>query len=188
VPVFAYAIRLVQAGLAALAVALSLLLPFDSPSAETAPLELAVKATYLYKFAPFVEWPATAFATPSSSLNLCVIGDDPFGNMLDRAVNGQRAGDHQIIVRRSARAAPGCHILYAAGSSDQSVRDILDAVRGTPVLAVTDQGQDGARGIVNLVVQENKVRFEIDDRAAVESGLVISSKLLSLAVRVRPKS
>ena len=52
----------------------------------------------------------------------------------------------------------------------------------------TDQGQDGARGIVNLIVQENKVRFEIDDRTAMEDGLAISSKLLSLAARVRSRS
>jgi hypothetical protein len=188
VPVFAPATGSVQAGLAAVAVALSLLLPFNSPCAETPPLELAVKATYLYKFAPFVEWPATAFATPSSNFNLCVVGDDPFGDVLDRAVAGQQAGDHPIVVRRSARAAPGCHILYAAGSSAQPLREILDAVRGTAVLTVTDQRQDSAKGIVNLVVQENKVRFEIDDRAAMDSGIAISSKLLSLAVRVRPRS
>jgi hypothetical protein len=68
------------------------------------------------------------------------------------------------------------------------VRDILDAARGIPVLTVTNQGQDGVKGIVNLIVQENKVRFEIDDRAAMESGIAISSKLLNLAVRVRPRS
>jgi hypothetical protein len=185
---FAVAMRLGRAVLAVGAVTLALVLPLDSPCAETTPLELAVKATYLYKFAPFVEWPAAAFATPSSDFNLCVVGDDPFGDVLDRAVTGQRAGEHPIVVRRLARAAPGCHILYAASSSAQPMRDILQAVRGTAVLTVTDQAQDGAKGIVNLIVQENKVRFEIDDRAASENGLVISSKLLSLAVHVRSRS
>jgi YfiR/HmsC-like len=182
-----FALLSVRSVVAALAV-LSLLLPSAEAWAETAPLELAVKATYLYKFAPFVEWPPAVFASPTSSLILCVIGDDPFGDMLDRAVAGQRAGDRAIVIRRSARVLPGCHILYAAGSPAQSVRDILAAVRGTPALTVTDQGQEGARGIVNLVVQENKVRFEIDDRAAMEDGLAISSKLLSLAVSVRARS
>jgi hypothetical protein len=32
------------------------------------------------------------------------------------------------------------------------------------------------------------VRFEIDQNAAAENDLVISSKLLNLAVRVRPKA
>jgi hypothetical protein len=183
----AKALALLRSGLAGL-FALALVVPVEAPRAATAPLELAVKATYLYKFAPFVEWPPAAFASPTSSLILCVIGDDPFGDMLDRAVAGQRAGDRAIVVRRSARVLSGCHILYAAGSPAQSVRDILAAVHGTPALTVTDQGQDDARGIVNLVVQENKVRFEIDDRAAMEDGLAISSKLLSLAVSVRPRS
>ncbi|MDB5408251.1 MAG: putative transrane protein [Rhodospirillales bacterium] len=181
-------IRVREVGRAALAIVLSLAVPLDVAQAETAPLELAVKATYLYKFAPFVEWPPIAFATPSSSFIVCVVGDDPFGDVLDRAVSGQRVGDRPIVLRRLARAAPGCHILYAAGSAAQPVHEIIDSVRGTPVLTVTDRAPDGAKGIVNLVVQENKVRFEIDDRAATASALVVSSKLLSLAVRVRPRS
>jgi hypothetical protein len=182
------AMRSVPAGLAMATLVLSLVLPVAALWAETPPLELAVKATYLYKFPPFVEWPASAFATPLSNFNLCVVGDDPFGDLLDRAASGQRAGDHPIVVRRTPRPAPGCHIVYAAGSPAQPVHDIIEAVRGTSTLTVTDQAQNGAKGIVNLVVQENKVRFEIDDRAAMENGLAISSKLLSLAVRVRPRS
>lgn len=186
--VLATAMRSLRPGLVVIATALSLFLPSDAPRAAAAPLELAVKATYLYKLVPFVEWPATAFATPSSEFNLCVVGDDPFGDLLDRAVTGQRAGEHPIVVRRSAQVSPGCHILYAAGSPAQPVRAILDTVRGAPVLTVTDQGREDAKGIINFIVQENKVRFEIDDRVAMESGLAISSKLLSLAVNVRPRS
>ena len=58
--------------------------------ADTNPLEYAVKAAYLYKFAPFVEWPAAAFASPSSPFQLCILGRDPFGAQLDHDVAGQR--------------------------------------------------------------------------------------------------
>ena len=58
---------------------------------------------------------------------------------------------------------------------------------GKPVLTVTDAADDaGAKGMINFVIAAGRVRFEIDDVAARAGGLVISSKLLSLAVSVKP--
>jgi hypothetical protein len=79
----------------------------------------------------------------------------------------------------------GCQILFAVGSREQSVADMLAVVRGTPVLTMTDDSPDAqSRGIINFVIRDNRVRFEIDDNAAAQNGLTISSKLLSLAVRI----
>ena len=154
-------------------------------------LEYAVKATYLYKFAPFVDWPPGAFASPSSAVNLCVIGDDPFGDILDRAVRGQEVGDRPIAVRRlrTVDQNSGCHIMYVTGSDRQSVTEALDAVRGTPVLTITNSAsRAGAQGVIHFVIVGNRVRFEIDDQAAARNGITISSKLLSLAVSVRRRA
>jgi hypothetical protein len=150
--------------------------------------ELAVKATYLYKFPPFVEWPAGALP-PGDNFTLCVVGEDPFGGMLDRAISGQQVKDRPIVVRRLAtfNAEAGCQMVYATGSAAQSVPAILAALRGKPILSVTD-GERDAKGMLNFVIADNRVRFEIDDQAAAEAGLVISSKLLSLAIHVRPRS
>jgi hypothetical protein len=149
-------------------------------------LEYAVKAAYLYKFAPFVEWPATTFSSADSPINICVSGKDPFGSALDQAVAGQHVEGHALVVRRIAdiAAASGCQIVYLGASAGQSASLGLDALRGQPVLTVSDSVSDPAsRGIINLLVEDNKVRFEIDDRAAEQSHLTISSKLLSLAYR-----
>ena len=85
---------------AGLMVLLAALVAGPVARAQESQLELAVKATYLYKFAPFVEWPASAFDSPTAPLVLCVVGDDPFGDLLDRAVSGQHAGKHPIALRR----------------------------------------------------------------------------------------
>jgi hypothetical protein len=164
----------------------------SSPAAraESDALEYAVKATYLYKFGPFIDWPDAAFESPSSAVNLCVVGDDPFGKILDRAVIGQRIGVRPIVVHRLRATGrdSGCHIMYIAGSDIQSVAEALDAVRGTPVLTITDSARDAsAKGIVHFVILENRVRFEIDDYAASVNGITISSKVLSLATSVRPR-
>jgi hypothetical protein len=178
-------VPLVAAALAAL------LLSVAAASAQDNVLALAIKATYLYKFASFVEWPPSVWQTSSSPVVLCVAGDDPFGSLLDEAVAGQRVGSHPIIVHRLPVVTrnSGCEILYVAGSPAQPVADALAVVRGTPVLTVTDSERNGgAKGIINFVILDNHVRFEIDNGAAAENGLAISSKLLSLAVHVRPRT
>lgn len=149
-------------------------------------LEAPVKATYLYKFVPFVEWPAAAFTSPTQAVVLCVLAGDPFGAVLDQAVRGQKVGARSISVRRLARAerATGCHVLYLSAARAPGAIEVLHSAQGAPVLTVTDQGS-GAGGVVNFVLRENRVRFTIDPRAAARNGLTISSKLLRLALDAR---
>ncbi len=158
---------------------------------QTQSLEFPVKATYLYKFAPFVDWPPAVFAAPESPIVMCIVGDDPFGPMLDRAVAGERIRNRPIVVRRlrTADRRAGCHIMYIAGSSSQSVEAALRAVEGAPILTITDaMHQSAVKGIVHFVIQERRVRFQIDDMAAARNGIKISSKLLNLAVSVKPRA
>jgi hypothetical protein len=147
--------------------------------------EQAVKAAFLGRFASFVTWPATAFADPLTAIRLCVVGADPFGPELDRAVAQQRANDRTFELQRIAAAATdGCHIVYASG---EGAEEALRATRGRPVLTVTD-GASASRGVIHFAVVEHRVRFYIDDAQAAENGLTISSRLLSIAVAVRRRS
>jgi len=145
--------------------------------------DVAVKAAYLYKFAPFVTWPD---GTATGPFAVCVVGDDPFGDQLDRAVAGQNLGVRPIQVKHIDTIGPksDCDIAYLGGSRSESVAEALHAVRGAPILTVTDQ--DDPPGIIALAVVDGHVRFRIDEVQAQENGLVISSKLLSLALAVRP--
>jgi hypothetical protein len=151
--------------------------------------EYAIKAAYLYKFAAFVEWPGTSFLAVDSPLNLCIVGFDPFGAQLDRAVAGQKIGDHPVVAKRLERAHPDadCHIAYVAGSRAESVPEGLAAFRGSPTLTVTDQAMGSARGAIHFVLKDQRVRFYINDETAEQNRLSISSKLLRLALTVRPR-
>lgn len=155
-------------------------------SARAEPPDYAVKAAFLYKLAPFINWPATTFAAPDSPFVICVVGADPFGPVLDTTVGGRRIGAHSVVVRRPEKLEAGsdCNVAYIAGSKAQSVSEALAAVQGTPVLTVTDQLFGEARGIVHFVVLHRRVRFVIDDDAAARNGLAVSSKLMRLAVQV----
>ena len=146
-------------------------------------LEFAVKSTFLYKFATFVEWPAGSFESDSSPFNLCVVGADPYGGRIAQAVAGQSVGKHPIVLRQLARAdaRSNCHAMFLSGSANQDVDDALRAVDGTPVLTVTDSALGPAAGIMHFVIVNDHVSFDIDNVAATRNHLVISSKLLSLA-------
>jgi hypothetical protein len=162
-------------------------LPLSAAENET--VEYAVKAAYLYKFGGFIEWPPTAFDAPSSAVNLCVAGEDPFGSKLDEVTAKQHIGGREIVVRHIKGTPRGgdCQILFVGGADAKSVTDILRAVRGAGVLTVTDADVDGD-SIIHFVTADNHVRFVIDEKAAAQNGIVVSSKLLHLALAVTPRN
>jgi hypothetical protein len=174
---------------ALLAALIAGLLPCTPVQSQTEAPEYTVKAAYLYKLGAYVDWPSTAFASATSPIALCVGGDDPFGAVLETNVTGQQIAGRAIAVRRLGTVArgSGCHILYLAGSSQQPVRQALDAVRGEPVLTVTDAVRGDATGVVHFIVKDRRVRFDIDDEAAARNGLTVSSKLFALALSVKPR-
>lgn len=157
------------------------------PAQTGAPLEYAVKATYLYKFVPFVTWPAGTFSAPSSPYHLCVVGNDAFAGLLERVVEGEVVSGRRFVVQRLSGFDPGfpCHIMYVMGTERRAAADVLRAVGDRPILTFTDQAAGGeARGIVHFVVHNDRVRFEIDNKVALARGLQISAKVLELALSV----
>jgi hypothetical protein len=182
--------RALPARIATVAAALACALGAAAPARAgwTGGPEMAVKATYLYKLARFVDWPAGVYAGPTAPLTICVQGLDPFGPVLDRAISGRTVGTHPVVVRRLAKleAGSGCQVAYLAGGPAQSSAQALQAVEGQPVLTVTDEARGApARGIVHLQRVAGRVRFSIDASQAEENGVAISSKLLKLAVAVK---
>lgn len=174
--------------LPAVIVSLVAMMTTFSVRADDPPLEYRIKAAYLYKFGAFVEWPAQAFQSSASAVNVCIAGKDPFDGFLDQATQGQKIADRPIVIRRLEIIGrdSGCQIAYVGGSDHQTIDQALEALRGAGVLTVTDEGAGTNTGIVRFVTQDNRVRFEIDQQAAERDGLKISSKLLSLAAPARP--
>jgi hypothetical protein len=169
----------------AIIIALPAVLAPRAASAKTAgsASTYAVEASYLSKFAAFVEWPQSAFDSPTAPLTICVSGQDPFGQMLDEKVRGQHINDHPLIVHHgeTVRSGMPCHILYIGGEASE---EALRAIKHEPVLTVTDGSEAGAGGMIRFMAVAGRVRFTIDQAAAQEGGITISSKLLELAVNV----
>jgi uncharacterized protein DUF4154 len=147
--------------------------------------EYELKAAFLYNFVKFVEWPPDAFAGERSPLAICVYGEDPFGSSLDGAVRGETLGERSLIVQRPERLDElrDCQVLFVSRSERQRMPEVLSRVEGQPVLTVGDtDGFLRAGGMINFVLEENKVRFLINQEAAERSRVRISSKLLRLAM------
>lgn len=156
-------------------------------------LEYAVKATFLYKFGYFVEWPPGTFANDAAPFNLCVVGADPFGGRIKKAVSGQSVSRHPIVLYQLAKADPraNCHAMVIGTADSQTAGEALSAVEGAPILTVTDSALGPTAGIIHFVIADDRVSFDIDTVLAAKNHLVISSKLLSLARRintVRPEN
>jgi hypothetical protein len=162
----------------------------NSASAQTSASEYEVKAAFVYNFLKFVDWPTNAFPTQNSPYIIAVLGRDPFdnpetgGNFLDSAINGKVINERKIIIQRyeGISEVGACHLLFISKLEKDRLKDIFASLDEKNILTISEtDGFCEQGGVINLVRQGGKVRFEINLQAASRAGLKISSKLLSVA-------
>jgi hypothetical protein len=145
------------------------------------PVEYRLKAVFLFNFAQFVEWPAEAFPDAGAPLVIGVIGDDPFGPVLDEAVKDEKIGGRPLAIRRFKPAddLTTCHILFISRSEEGHLEQIVARLQGRSILTVSDSDGSAQRGVMIRFFTENrKIRLKINLEAARAARLVLSSKLL----------
>jgi YfiR/HmsC-like len=155
--------------------------------AQPAVSESDVKAAFLYNFTKFVEWPSASFPDARSPLKICVLGEDPFGKTLRALADGEVVGRPLSLLRLDNLSNPAaCHVLFISRSEKKRLPQILAVLDNAPVLTVGDTPEFFEQGgIINFILEESKVRFEINQEAAERVGIKISSKLLALARHVK---
>jgi uncharacterized protein DUF4154 len=162
---------------------------FPAPVRAQESLENDVKAAFLYNFTKFVEWPASPERT-AEPFRLCVIADADFARAVDRTIDGEAVEGRKLerMEPRSPDEARRCAILYVGHRNLEQAAPLLASVRQMPVLTVGDDphfvGQGGA---IEFVLENNRVRFDVNTLAAERSGLKVSSKLLRVARTVIAK-
>ena len=171
----------------AFAVCFAVLTSFASSATaqQSKPEEYQVKAVYLYNFGRFIDWPA--IANKDDSFTICVLGRDPFGAVLDATLAGETIGDKKLAARRlgSTLEASNCRILFISASEASRMKQILAAVEKSGVLTVSDLPDFTiSGGMIQFVLRDNKVRFEVNLAAAERAGLTFSSQLLKVATDV----
>jgi len=144
--------------------------------------EYRLKAAFLYNFALYTDWPAET----GQSLNLCIYGNDPFGEEID-ALQGKAVGARVLAIHRTpaGESLGGCEIVFIAPSAISSLPSVLERLQGSAALTVADSPGAAQRGVaLNMSVAANRVAFEANLKAARGARLNLSSKLLHLATQV----
>jgi hypothetical protein len=156
-------------------------------TADQAAREYEIKAAFLYNFAAFVEWPRGAFAEESSPLVVCVVGADPFGATLDKTLQGKTAQGRALVIRRvaAAKEAKGSHIVFLPSSEAENLAALTAAVVGTSALIVAESEGLARKGAsFNFILEDSRVKLEVNVGTAEKAGLRLGSKLLKIARRV----
>ena len=152
------------------------------------PSEYQVKATYLYNFGRFVRWPDSVPAGKGESFTVCVLGQDPFGSILDSTLAGETLAGKPVVLRRISKPQDGgeCRILFISSTEEKHLDEILTAFDESGVLTVSDMpGFTRRGGMIQFVLEGDRVRFEINLASAESARLVLSSELLKVASSVR---
>jgi hypothetical protein len=160
-------------------------------TAATPPsIEYRVKAVALLNFTKFTQWPAASFATPKAPLIIGICGDDPFGSALQEAIAGETVNGRPLEIRSVSSDSPiqDCHLLFISRSETARLKRVQELVAGKPILTISElDGFRDSGGMIQFVLHENRVRFDINRAAALQSGLVFSSRLLGVARSVTGK-
>jgi hypothetical protein len=158
----------------------------DAPQTEAGALE--VKAAYLYKFANYVDWPAGAFQDEAHAIVIGVLGDDQLSSELRRLVQGKSVKGRGFMVRklRPGDDLGGIHILFLGDIEAQALEAALAAAANRDVLTVADSRRAFASGcMVNLVMVNQRLRFEVAQGPVQRSRLRLSALMLTAAYRVQ---
>ncbi|MFO0690144.1 MAG: YfiR family protein [Myxococcota bacterium] len=165
---------------ALLAIFAGILLPRSAP-AEAAD---QVKAAFLFNFARYVEWPESAFASADAPIRICLIGGGDFAGVLTSAVSGRTVGVRPVeVVPLSGLAdAAQCHLLFFEANAAAEGAAVAERLGSSAVFTISDRAGFALEGgVANFILVDQKIRFEINQKAARRAGLKISSSLLRLA-------
>ena len=146
-----------------------------------------VKAAYLYNFAKFVEWPENSFQDALAPIHLCVLNDPSIESELSQVVRDKRITGRAVVVVPIQNGEQGrnCQILFINSAQSWQAEHIIKVLQGASVLTVGETtGFVEQGGIVNFVVQNDQVHFQVNHRAATQNKLRMSARLLSVAKRV----
>ncbi len=149
--------------------------------------EQKLKVALIYKLTKFVEWPEKT-AEQSDSFGICLIGMDAFGPIIDvlkkRNVDGQ-----PINIRRidyTDKVDENCSLVYINVPDRAGLGSIIRKLQNRPILSISEHKEFiEMGGIVQLILSNNRMAFNINYDSSVKAGLSIAAPLLELANKVK---
>lgn len=149
--------------------------------------EYLVKATFIYNFLKFIEWPGDKGISKQSAVDICVVGNSPLSSA---AAVFQKASTDKLkislVSEGNAKNITGhCHIVFIGGSEEEKLAGMLADLKGQPVLTVSDIDKFAERGgMIGFVIADNKVRLVVNTKTTEAAGLHVDARLLEIALKV----
>lgn len=166
---------------------LGLTSPIAAPGASPVTLrEYDVKAACLFNIAKFSDWPEGAFTHPSAPIIVGILGQDPFGAVLDRIVKGRVVNNRAVLIRRATHYSEmlDAHVVFVCASQKGNASLIASALSASNVLVVGDTEETAPFAAINFSVTDGRTLFVVNLDRAGRAAVRISSKLLALAASV----
>jgi YfiR/HmsC-like len=159
--------------------------------AQTADEEYRVKAAFIFHFAQLVDWPAGKPTGTDNSLILCTLGEDPFHGVLESTVAGKAIRKRIVRVRHlgEPQDMQACQIVFLGRAQSERISTLVAGLHNAPVLTVGETaGFLDAGGMIDFLMEDKRIRFEVNLAAAESADLKIGSRLLVSAERVLGES
>lgn len=146
--------------------------------------EAEAKAKFAVTLARFVQWPAGAFAAEGAPLRLCVLQDSPAVAAAFASQRGVPVAGRPLVVSLLGPGAPtACDLLFVDGSA---ARSYAVAAGEAPMLTIGAlDGFLSRGGMVELVIVNDALRFDVNLKALRGAHLGLSGQVLKLARQVR---
>lgn len=151
--------------------------------------EYDIKAAYIYNFANFVKWPNKVFESEDSPIILVILGKNPFQDATD-TINGKDVRGRKLLISSitTIDKIDKCHILFISSSEKDHLQDILSKIAKKALLTIGDTKHFGYQGVmINMFKCDDRIKYEINLKAAKVSKIKISSQLLKMAKIVESK-
>ncbi len=164
---------------------------FSSHAQDSGITEYQLKAAFIYNFVKFVDWPPSAFTNAGEPYVIGVLGDNVFGDSLSQTITNKMINGRILVFEKfnTAREAAGCQVLFISTSERLHYNRILSDLRGQSILTISEDEQNGfidAGGVINFkTMPDRTLRFQINQQAAKDANLKISSDLLNMALTAR---
>jgi len=169
---------------------LALITPRPAAATQDGGVEYQAKLAFIYNLARFVEWPSNSYAAPDAPLRIGIVGADPFSPALETDLRARTVKGHPVEIRMlgPGDTMGGCQIVFIPLAAKGQSAGIVKGLQGSSTLTIGEtEGFATRGGIINIVVRENRLHFEVNRRAAEQAGLTISSKLLDIATIIEDR-
>lgn len=161
----------------------------SAAEAETSK-EYQIKAAFVYNFTKFVDWPASSFLEKSTPIVIGVLGTNPFGAELNKAVEGRRVNGREILIRAVSTAAElsSVNAVFISASEAGRLKELLSSLKTKPILTIGEKESFTREGgTIAFVLDGDKIRFAINMESAEAAGIRVSAQLQKLAASVQKK-